>query len=588
MPGVPPAGSQLRRILRPYRSWLVLAFVCVLLAAGAGLAVPWLSGELVDTALNPEAGSPSLDQLALLLLVLFAIQAVAGGVRSWALSRAGQGAVRDLRMRMFERVLRLPVAYFDRTHSGVITSRLLSDAGAIYGSGAGTGPQAAYAAITVVVGTVLLIWISPALGALILCVVPVAAGLAWLSGRQTRELSRAYQDQLADTSAFAADVVSGVRMVKNHRAEPQVLARFSDHVDRSVALGMARTRVRSVWSSVSVFLASTAIVAAVWLGGRQIQAGQLTAGELVAFIWYGLVVTRGIAELSGQYGRIQQMLGSADRVVTLLDETPEEMAATPSHERPTRTCGADLVLPDPAAAVELCGVTMTYPGRSSPAVTDLSFVVHPGESVAVVGPSGAGKSTIGRLLLRHYEPDAGSVRVGGVDVRSVSVEDLRRSIAVIPQDAHLLSDTVAANLRLARPNASDADLVDALRSANAWDFVAALPHGLDTLIGERATTLSGGQQQRLAIARALLLNAPVLVLDEATSALDAHSEALVQAALLETMATRSTVVIAHRLTTIRHCDRVVVMSAGRIVEQGTPDELFAAAGGFAEMVRLQG
>jgi ATP-binding cassette subfamily B protein len=377
-------------------------------------------------------------------------------------------------------------------------------------------------------------------------------------------------------------------MVKNHRGEQQVLARFGDHVDRSVALGMARTRVRSVWSSVSVFLASTAIVAAVWLGGRQIQAGQLTAGELVAFIWYGLVVTRGMAELSGQYGRIQQMLGSAARVVTLLDETPEETAATPSSKRSGSTGAADIVLPDPGAAVEFRAVTMTYPGRPNPAVTDLSFVVQPGESVALVGPSGAGKSTIARLLLRHYEPDSGSVRVGGVDVRSLPLADLRRSIAVIPQDAQLLSDTVAANLRMARPEATDGDLINVLQSANAWDFVAALPDGLDTVIGERATTLSGGQQQRVAIARALLLDAPVLVLDEATSALDARGEASVQDALLDIMATRSTVVIAHRLTTIRHCDRVVVVSAGRIVEQGAPNELFAKSGGFADMVRLQG
>lgn len=572
--------EQMRDLIRPYRTWLALAFGCVLVGAATGLAVPWLSGALVDAALEPDSAALTLDQFALVLLALFAAQAVAGGVRGWSLSRAGQGAVRDLRLRLFGRLVLLPVPFFDRTHSGVITSRLLSDAGAVYGSGAGTGPQAAYSAISVVGGTVLLFWISPVLGLLILLVVPVAAVVALISGRRTRELSRAYQDQMADTNAFAADTVSGIRVIKSFGAESVVLRHYEKLSQRSVELGLERARIRSVWGSATVLLASAAMVAAVWLGGHQIQSGTLSAGELLAFVWYGLVVTRGIADLSGQYGKVQQMLGSADRVVDLLDEITEQ-APEPSD--------ADVILASVGgpAAIELRSVTMTYPGRSAPALADVSLHVEAGESVALVGPSGAGKSTVTRLLLRLYEPDSGTVLVAGRDAGSQPIDQLRRTIAVVPQDAHLLTGTVADNLRVGRAGASDSDLVDAARTANALEFVQALPAGFDTVIGERGVTLSGGQQQRLAIARALLVQAPILILDEATSALDTHSEAEVQAALTAAMHGRTSLVIAHRLATIRHCDRVVVLSGGRVVEQGAPEELFAAGGLFAELADLQ-
>ncbi len=592
MPADRATWAHLRDVFRPYRSWLLLAFACVVVGAGSALAVPWLAGELVDAAATPEPSSRSLDALAALLLGLLAVQAVTGGVRSWALARAGQNSVRDLRVGLFRRVVSLPVSYFDRTHSGAITSRLQSDAGAVYGSGAGAAPQTAFALLTVVGGTVLLFWISPVLGFLILLVVPVAAILAVVSGRRTRSLSREYQDQMALTSAYAADTVSGIRVIKAFSAEPQVVERFDDLTLRSVDLGMQRARVRSVWGAVTAVLASTGIVAAVWLGGHQIQDGTLSTGELLAFIWYGLVVTRGISDLSSQYGRLQQMLGSADRVTDLLTETAEAPQAS-RNIRAADTTGPAL-LPHRSAlrsahqsALQLRDVRLTYPGRAQPALRDVSLSIGAGESVALVGPSGSGKSSVARALLRLYEVDSGEILIRGVDARHIPLTELRRMIALVPQEAHLLAGTVADNLRLGWPDAPLERLHEAARQAHASEFIAGLPQGFDTVVGERGATLSGGQQQRLAIARALVRDPAVLILDEATSALDAASEATVRDAIASAMRGRTSLVIAHRLSTVRTCDRVVVMSAGRVVEQGSPAELMGGEGLFAELADLQ-
>lgn len=571
--------AALRGVFRPYRGLLLLAFGCVLIGAGSALAVPWLSGELVDAAASPTASTRSLDELAALLLGLFILQAAAGGIRSWALARAGQNSVRDLRRTLFRRLLGQPVAYFDRTHTGEITSRLQSDAGAVYGSGAGTAPQAAYSLLTVVGGTALLFWISPTLGLLILVVVPIAAALAVASGRRTRSISRAYQDELAVTNAFSADTVSGIRVVKAFGAESEVAARFDDLSQETVELGMERARIRSVWGSLTVLLASSAIVAAVWLGGRQIQSGSLTAGELVAFIWYGLVVTRGITDLASQYSRLQQLLGSADRIAELLDD-PQVPHLT-SHR------GRRLDPLPGAAALELRNVSLTYDHRAAPALQQISLQIADGESVALIGPSGSGKSSIARLFLGFYPPTRGTVLVAGRDIASVPEADRHRTVGLVPQDAHLLSGTVADNLRLGWPQAPLEVLQQAATTAHARDFIESLPDGFDTLLGERGVTLSGGQQQRLAIARALVADPAILILDEATSALDAVSEALVRSAMADARRGRTSLVIAHRLATVRDCDRVIVLSQGRIVEEGRPADLLAAGGRYAELAALQ-
>ncbi|MFN8124921.1 MAG: ABC transporter ATP-binding protein [Candidatus Nanopelagicales bacterium] len=555
---------ELRRLVRPYRSLLLLAGGCVLVAAGAGLAIPWVSGDLVDAALADDGGS-ALNRTALLLLGLFVLQALAGGIRSWSVATAGQFTVRDLRVRLFDRVMSLPVAFFDRVATGTVLARLQGDAGAVYGSGAGTGPQTAYAVLSLVGGTVLILLVSPQLGALLLAVLPVAAVVSIMSGRGTRDLSRDYSDEQANATALAADAVAGVRVVKTFRAQDVLSRRFAALTERSVDLGVRRARHRAAWSTVVALLAAVAAVATLWWGGRMIQSGVLSAGELLAVVWYGLMVTRGMTELANQYSRLQQLVGSADRVIDLLDEPIE--AEVPM-------AGPDLRDPDPAApAVELRRVTFTYPDRRVPAVADLDLVVAPGTTVALVGESGAGKSTIARLLQRHYEPDDGEILLRGRSIAALPLGRVRSESAVVPQDVHLLSGTVADNLRLGRPDATDAELVEAATTARAHGFVTRLPHGYDTVIGERGVRLSGGQQQRLGIARALLVDAPLLILDEATSALDPRGEESVRQALRDLMTGRTNLVIAHRLSTIRGCDRVVVLSGGRIVEDGVPDEL---------------
>lgn len=567
---------ELRQLVRPYRRQLLLALGCVLVAAGAGLAIPWVAGGLVDAALAQDGGV-ALNRAALTLLVLFSVQAAAGGVRSWAVASAGQYTVRDLRVRLFDRLLTLPVSFFDRTTTGSLLARLQTDAGAVYGSGAGAGPQSAYAALSVLGGSVLLFWISPQLGLLLLAVLPMAAGIAVLSGRRTRDLSRAYTDQLADTSTLAADALSGARVIKTFRAETVVSRRFAAQSEVAVELGLRRARDRAWWNSVIVLLASLGVVASVWWGGRMIQSGALSAGQLLAVVWYGLIVTRGIADLAGQYSRLQQVVGSADRVVDLLTEPQES-----DH------VGPDLRDPLPGSpAVQLHGVTFTYPERPAPALRGLDLTIEAGTTVALVGESGAGKSTVARLLQRHYRPDVGRILLRGRDLTELPLRRARSEIAVVPQDIHLLSGTVADNLRLGRPDATDEQLVAAATTACAHSFILKLPLGYDTVIGERGVLLSGGQQQRLGIARALLVDAPVLILDEATSALDPRSELSVRKALAALMTGRTNVVIAHRLSTIESCDRVVVLADGRIVEDGTPAELLAGSGRLVHLAAMR-
>lgn len=325
-----------------------------------------------------------------------------------------------------------------------------------------------------------------------------------------------------------------------------------------------------------MFLASLAVVATVWWGGRMIQSGTLSAGELLAVVWYGLMVTRGITDLSGQYSRLQQVIGSADRVMDLLDEPVE----------PDRS-GLDLRDPVAgAAAVELRGVSFTYPDRPTPALSDIHLTIEPGTTVAVVGESGAGKSTLVQLLQRHYEVDAGHILLRGRDVSRMPLGDVRAEMAVVPQDVHLFSGTVAENLRLGRPSATDDEVVAAATAACAHSFVQRLPAGYATVIGERGVMLSGGQQQRLGIARALLMDAPLLILDEATSALDPRGELWVRRGLTDVMLRRTSLVIAHRLSTIRGCDRVVVLADGHIVEEGHPDDLLAGAGPLSRLAAV--
>lgn len=569
--------SQLQRLfgfLRPHRMWLVVAALGVAISAALGLVFPQVTGSLVDTALSPGA-TTSLNQITLLLLGVFALQAVFNYLRIYALGVVGEAVVADLRRSVFRRIVDLPVPFFDGRKTGEITSRLTSDVAVVQSTVSTVLAQALFQGISMVGGIVLLVALSPVLSLAVLSFLPLVFIGGAVFGRMIRPVSTAFQDQIASANAFADETIASIRVVKWFTAETPAADRYGSDISASFDLAIRRTRLRALFVPALTFLAFATLAVVLWVGGRQVLAGQLTVGELVTFLLYTLMVAGAIGTFTNLYSQLQEALGASKRIFELLDETPE-MAdgtrdATPRHE----------------GSVRFTDVHFTYPGREIEVLTDINLEIAPGEVVALVGPSGAGKSTLVQLIPRFYDPTRGQVLVDGVDVREQPLQVLRSTMASVPQEVQLFSGTIAENLRMGSPDASDADLVAACVAANAHDFVEGFPDGYRTLVGERGVQLSGGQRQRIAIARAVLADPSILVLDEATSSLDAESESLVQAALEQLMRGRTTLVIAHRLSTIRAADRLVVLADGAIVEEGTHDSLVAADGLYARLTESQ-
>jgi ATP-binding cassette subfamily B protein len=393
-----------------------------------------------------------------------------------------------------------------------------------------------------------------------------------------RRRSRTAQDTLADASAYAAETISAVRILQAFTNESLAAGRFSEAVERAYRAAIESTRARAILTAIIIFLAAASVVVVLWVGAQDVLAGRSTAGTLSQFVLFAVFAATGLGQLSEVWGELSQAAGSAERLAELL-AVEAEIKAPASPAR----------LPSPARGdLAFDGVRFAYPTRrETPALDGVSFEVRPGEKVAIVGPSGAGKSTVFHLALRFYDPDAGSVTFDGVALRDADPAELRRRIALVPQDSVVFAASVRDNIRFGRPDASDAEIERAAEFARATEFIARLPHGFDTPLGERGVTLSGGQRQRIAIARAVLRGAPLLLLDEATSSLDAESETLIQAALERLMQERTTLVIAHRLATVLSCDRILVMDLGRIVEEGTHESLIVRGGLYARLAKLQ-
>lgn len=577
MPLSPSAPfTRLWPFVRPYRFSLALGAAATLLSGALGLVFPHLFGRLIDASFL-HVGSrdaAALNRTVLSLLAIFAVAAAAGAWQSWLLARVGAGVVTDLRRTLFAHLLELSPRFFGRHSSGDLVSRLTADVSAVQGVSSTALAQAFTQLITMLGAAILLLLTSPQLSALALLLIPLLIGVAAFFGRRVRAASRDVQDQVAAASAVAAEVLSGVRVVQSFTAQPLEERRYASGLQASYAAALRRAQQQAFMSGLLSFLSFSALALLLWYGGRQVMSGQLSPGQLVSFLFYAMQLASSVAALSGLLSQWQEALGASGRVFELLDERPD----LPRPAQP-------LALTHCRGEVSFRHVSFRYEERE--VLSDIHFQVAPGEIIALVGPSGAGKSTLVSLLARFWDVTEGAVYVDGQDVRRYDLSALRSQIGLVPQETLLFSGTVAENIWYGRPQAPREEMTRAAEAAHASEFIARLENGYDTLVGERGVKLSGGQRQRIAIARAILKNPRILILDEATSALDNESEALVQGALEQLMRGRTTFIIAHRLSTVRRAQRILVMDGGRIIEAGSHEELYAAGGLYRRLYERQ-
>ncbi|HEX2083439.1 MAG TPA: ABC transporter transmembrane domain-containing protein [Xanthomonadaceae bacterium] len=578
-PASPKAPIGTLRALWPFvmrQRGLFCAWLVALAAASAAtLSLPVAVKQMIDRGFS-SAGN--IDRaFALLFLVALAL-ALASAARFYFVSLLGERVVADLRQRLYAHLIALDAGFHDRNRSGELVSRLTADA-ELLRSVVGSSMSVALRSSVTVVGSLAMLFVTqPRLASYALVGIPLAVLPIVLGGRRIQKMSRASQDRVADANTLAAEALGAVRTVQAHAREPYERRRFGEAV--ALAIDTARRRIGSqaVVTAVAITAIFGAITLVLWSGAHDVIAGRTTPGTLGQFVLYALIGGGSVGALAEVWNELQRAAGGMGRINELLQEASAIVA--PAHPA---------ALPQPLRGeVSLEGVTFHYPARPDlPALQDFSLRVRPGETVALVGPSGAGKSTVFSLLLRFHDPQAGRIAVDGIDIRSLDPAQLREAIALVPQQPAIFAASAADNIRYGRLDADDAAVEAAARAAEAYEFLRELPKGFDEQLGERGARLSGGQQQRVAIARALLKDAPILLLDEATSALDAQSERAVQTALEHLMAGRTTLVIAHRLATVLKADRIVVMDRGRVVAEGTHEQLLAQDGLYAELARLQ-
>jgi len=567
---------RLAGFLAPYRWRVAAALAALLVAAGCVLALGQGVRFVVDNGFG--GGEARLLDEALGALIALALAlSVATYFRFRLMMTTGERVVTDLRRAVFDHLLGLSPAFFEATRTGEVISRLASDT-TVLQQVIGYGLSMFVRNILMMLGAAgMLIFTSWKLAALVLLGVPATLVPILLLGRRVRRLSRASQDRVADVSAHVDEAVHEVRTVQAYVHEDQDRADFARHAEAAYAAAAQRIGQKAFLIAAVMLIAFCAVGLILWVGGHDVLAGRMSAGELSAFVFYAVVVATGAGTVSEVWGEIQGAAGASERLFELLDARPG--IVSPSEPSPA---------PQAPRSIEFDAVTFAYPARpAAAALAGFTLRLAAGERVALVGPSGAGKSTVLALLLRFYDPQAGAIRIDGVGLRQMEPRTLRRLMAVVPQEPVIFAASVFDNVRYGRPEATRAEVERACAQAFATEFIARLPQGLDTPLGERGVTLSGGQRQRLSIARALLADRPLLLLDEATSSLDAESERMVQQALEALERGRTTLVIAHRLATVQHADRIVVLERGAIVAQGTHGELMREGGLYASLARLQ-
>ncbi len=560
-----------------YRGMVTGALAALALAAVTSLALPLAVRRMIDHGFTQADGS-FINSYFLMLMIMAIVLAIASALRYYFVITLGERVVSDLRRDVFNHVTRLSPSFFDVNQSGEIVSRLTADTTQIKSAVGATASVALRNLILCLGAMGMMIVTSPKLSSLVIGAIPLIVFPLVGFGRSVRKRSRSAQDTLADASAFANETIAASRTVQAFGGEDAAASRYGMAVETAYDAARAAIRSRALLTGIAITLIFGSVVAVLWVGAHNVLAGTLSPGTLGQFLLYSVIAAGSLGALSEVWGELSQAAGAADRLTELLDEVS-----------PISAPAAPVALPAPAQGrVQFTDVHFAYPSRPErSALHGLNFGVAPGETVAIVGPSGAGKSTVFSLLLRFYDPQKGAVMIDGVDARSSDPDELRKRLAIVPQDVTIFAASIHDNIAFGRPEASREEVRAAAIAAQADEFIARLEKGYDTEVGERGITLSGGQRQRIAIARAILKDAPVLLLDEATSALDAESETLVQKALDELMTGRTTLVIAHRLATVLKADRILVMDQGRVVEEGTHQSLIREGGIYAKLARLQ-
>jgi ATP-binding cassette subfamily B protein len=562
--------------LRPYRLLMVLAGLALVTTASLSLILPLAVRRVVDGFSADQAGQ--MDQYFGAAIGIAALLAIGTGFRYYFVTRLGERVVADIRTAVYNKMIGMSPQFFERVLTGEVLSRITTDTTLIL-SVIGSSVSIALRNILIFFGgMVLMLLTSVKLTSLVLLIVPAVLIPILVLGRRVRALSRVNQDKIAESSGNASETLLATQTVQAFTHEASSRKRFGDLTEQAFDAARTRIGVRSVMTVIVIFMVFTGVLAVLWMGARDVRADVMSPGALVQFVIYAVLVAGAVAALSEIWSALQQAAGATERLVELLEAS--DTVADP-------TVSKTLVHPVRGELV-FDSVNFNYPSRKDmPALDDVSLTISAGETVALVGPSGAGKSTVFQMVLRFFDPVSGSILFDGVDIKKIDREIFRKEMAYVPQDPVIFAMSAKENIRFGRPDATDEEVIAAAKAAAADEFLSKLPEGYDSYVGERGVMLSGGQKQRIAIARAILRDAPVLLLDEATSALDAESELAVQNAVEVLSQDRTTLIVAHRLATVKKADRIVVMDEGKVVAQGTHDTLVKQGGLYARLAKLQ-
>ena len=577
----PITASNLRKLLGnfrfvlPYKNIFSLGLLALALSSATVLSFPYLAGKLLDVA-SGKTGFflTSINQIALALLAILLIQGIFSFIRVYTFSIVSERTLADLRQAIYQKIIWLPMSFFDSRRIGELLSRITSDVGMLQDTFTTTLAELLRQVLVLIIGITVIFVLTPKLALFMMLTFPVLVFGALVFGKFIRKLSKKTQDQLASTNIIVEETMQSIAVVKSFTNELFEAARYKKSLIEVVNTAIHAARYRGLFISFTIVALFGGIVGVIWYGGTLVQSGEITVGELLSFVLYTTFIGGSIAGLGDIYTQIQRSIGASERMLEILEQSDE---GNSSHQ--------SLKL---SGAISYDQVEFAYPTRADITVLkSISFSIRPGEKVALVGPSGSGKSTLVSLLMRFYPLSKGNIFVDGHDITTYGLSAYRENIGIVPQEVMLFGGTIRENIAYGKPDASQKEIYEAARKANALEFIESFPEKLDTLVGDRGVKLSGGQRQRVAIARAILKNPSILILDEATSSLDAMSEQLVQDALEKLMENRTTIVIAHRLSTIRKVDRILVIKDGQIAEAGSHDELSSLNGIYSNLLKLQ-